>query len=269
MNSTGRFLTGSVLDRIVASQCERWGVSIPDTPRVARSIQPLGVESSAFLSSLNCKRGNAVIAEVKLGSPRLGDLRGRVNPERVATSYRAAGAACLSVVVEEAHFFGSYDLARRCRDASGLPLLAKDFLVSERQLDRAADAGASAVLLIARLLNREELSLWATAARQRGLVPLVELHDTAELERLVGQSWEVLGINQRDLASFDVSQDRALTLREKLPKGSIAVAESGIRSRRDIEVLAAGGFDAFLVGETLLLSQDPGAKLLELLGERG
>lgn len=262
---SGVLSSPSVLERIVAAQYVRWGVAAPETP------SPLGnsgmIEDSPFLAALHAQRGNAIIAEVKLGSPRLGDLRERLDPERIASTYRSAGAACLSVVVEEAHFFGSYDLAARCREAAELPLLVKDFLVSERQLDCAAQAGASAVLLIARLFNREQLAAWAEAVRQRGMVPLVELHDLDEVERIADAPWELLGVNQRDLSSFEVSRDRALRLRQLLPEKALAVAESGIHAREDIEVLQAGGFDAFLIGESLLLSKDPGKKLRELLGE--
>lgn len=258
--------SASLLDRIVEVGRLRWGPGPPAPRARERPRSSIGVDRSAFLAAITGRRGRAIIAEVKLGSPRLGDLRDRIDPEKVARAYARNDAAALSVVVEEDFFFGSYELARRCRDASGLPLLAKDFLVSERQLDRAVEAGASAVLLIVRLYRPEELLAWADAARDRGLVPLLELHEAAELKRLAGAQWEAVGVNQRDLATFDVSRQRALALRPALPADCLAVAESGIRTRADLLALAAGGYDGFLIGESLLLSADPGRKLRELLG---
>jgi indole-3-glycerol phosphate synthase len=207
-----------------------------------------------------------VIAEVKLGSPKLGSLAGRVDPERQAAAYAAAGAAALSVVVEEDFFYGSYELLSRCRAAAGLPAVAKDFVVSERQLDAAAAAGAAAVLLVVSIYGKGELTGWAAAARERGLVPLIEIHDTEDLAELGAADWELVGINSRNLRTFAVDLDRAIELRRRLPAGCLAVAESGIGSRADVERLAAAGFDAFLVGESLLLADDPAAKLRELLG---
>jgi len=207
-----------------------------------------------------------VIAEVKLGSPKLGSIADRVDPERQAEIYAASGAAALSVVVEPDFFFGSWELLARSARASGLPAIAKDFVVSERQLDEAAEAGAAAILLIAALHGREELAAWAGAARTRGLVPLVETHDEADLERLAGSAWELVGVNNRDLRTFEVDLERSGRMAERLPAGALRVAESGIAGRGDVERLAAAGFDAFLIGESLLLADDPAAKLAELLG---
>jgi indole-3-glycerol phosphate synthase len=226
---------------------------------------------SPFVEALEKRRGGAVIAEVKLGSPKLGSIAGRVEPERMARLYAEGGAAALSVVVEPDFFGGSYELLRRCREASALPVVAKDFLVSERQLDEAASAGADAVLLIAALCSVGELSEWGAAARARGLVPLVETHDAEEIARVVaaegpGREWELVGINNRDLRTFEVDLERSIALRSHLPADALAVAESGIESRSDVRKLATAGFDAFLIGESLLLADDPAAKLAELIG---
>jgi len=218
-----------------------------------------------FLVALAARRGGALIAEVKMGSPRLGSLAGRVDPERRARIYAEGGAAALSVVVEPEFFHGSYELLRRCRDASGLPAIAKEFVVSERQLDEAREAGADAVLLIAALCSGDELAAWAAAARARGLVPLVETHDEADLARLAGAEWELVGVNNRDLRTFEVDFDRAIRMAPRLPPGALRVAESGIATRGDRVALAAAGYDAFLVGESLLLADDPAAKLAELV----
>jgi indole-3-glycerol phosphate synthase len=169
-------------------------------------------------------------------------------------------------VVEPDFFFGSYDLLSRCKEASGLPAIAKDFVLDERQVEWAREAGADAVLLIAALHDRDTLRELANAARSRGLVPLVETHDAEDLEKLGGaDDWELVGINNRDLRTFAVDLENSIALAPLAPPGALRVAESAIRDRGDIERLRAAGFDAFLIGETLLLSDDPGMTLEELL----
>jgi len=255
-------VAASLLERIVARRRERLGVAAGEPPPTSGGA-PAALENR-FLAALAARRGRGIIAEVKLGSPRLGSLAGRFDPAVQAAAYAAAGAAALSVVVEPDFFFGSYELLSACRAASGLPAIAKDFVVSARQLDWAGEAGADAVLLIAALYSPRELRGWATAARARGLVPLVETHAAAELAALEGAAWELVGINNRDLATFAVDLERSIALRPRLPAGALAVAESGIASGADVARLRAAGFDAFLVGETLLTAADPGAKLREL-----
>ena len=228
---------------------------------------PLTATTNRFLAALAAAPEPAVIAEIKMGSPRLGSLAGRFDPEEVARSYAAAGAAALSVVVEPDFFGGSYELLARCRAASGLPALAKDFVVHPVQLERARAAGADAVLLIAALYDRAELTALAGRARRLGLAPLIETHATADLDLLAGAGWELVGINHRDLRTFEVDLDRSAALLPRLPAGALKVAESGIASAADVARLAAAGFDAFLVGESLVLAPDPAAKLRALRGE--
>jgi indole-3-glycerol phosphate synthase len=225
----------------------------------------LAEDENPFLAALASRPGRAVIAEVKMGSPRIGSLVGRVDPEEQARLYRAHGAAALSVVVEPEFFHGSYELLARCREASGLPAIAKDFVVDPVQLRWAREAGASAVLLIAALHHAAELRRLAGLARGLGLVPLVETHDEGDLERLAGVAWELVGVNNRDLRTFEVDLARSEALAPRLPEGALRVAESGIGSGADVERLRRAGFDAFLVGESLLLADDPAAKLRELL----
>lgn len=222
-----------------------------------------------FVESLWARRGRAVIAEVKLGSPRLGSLEERVDPERQARLYAEHGAAALSVVVEPDFFFGSYELLTRCRRAAGLPTLAKDFVLDARQLEWARAAGADAVLLIAAILSTAQLHELAQQARRLGLQPLVECHSPADVQKLAGRSWELVGINSRDLTTFDVSLRHSIDLLSILPAGMLRVAESGIRSGADVARLAEAGFDAFLVGESLLLADDPAARLRDLVSHAG
>lgn len=254
-----------VLRRIVARRREAVGgggvgVAAPDAAPAL-----LTPDSNPFLASLAARRGRAVIAEVKMGSPRIGSLAGRVEPEGQARLYADHGAAALSVVVEPDFFFGSYELLARCRGASGLPAIAKDFVVDPVQLDWALEAGASAVLLIAALYGAAELRDLAARARALGLVPLVETHSEADLALLDGASWELVGVNNRDLRTFEVDLDRSVSLVPRLPAGALRVAESGIGSTADVARLRDAGFDAFLVGESLLLADDPATKLRELV----
>ncbi len=237
---------------------------------------PAGAPGRRFLDAISARRGAAVIAEIKMGSPRLGDLRGRFDPVARAVTYAEAGAACLSVVVEPDHFFGGYDLLAECAAASGLPALAKDFVVSDVQLAWARDAGASAVLLIAALHEAAELRRLAGLARGLGLVPLIETHDCADFGKLRPMAhdgdeeddadWELVGINHRDLRTFEVDLERGADRVGRLPASALKVAESGIRAGADVAKLRRAGFDAFLIGERLVLSGDPAAALAELLG---
>jgi indole-3-glycerol phosphate synthase len=256
----------AILGEIVARRRERYRVTAgtPALPDASPARHPR-VQDNAFVARLAARRGQAVIAEVKLGSPRLGAIAGRVDPERQAAAYAEAGAAALSVVVEPDFFGGSFDLLRRCRRASGLPAIAKDFVVDRRQLDEACEAGADAILLVAALYDGGELGFWASEARTRGLAPLVELHDPGELAKLEGGDWEMVGVNNRDLRTFEVDLGRSIALAPLLPGGALHVAESGIADRAQVETLRGAGFDAFLIGESLLLAEDPGARLRELL----
>jgi indole-3-glycerol phosphate synthase len=254
-----------VLRRIVARRREvvgGGGVAVA-APEGATEI--LSPEDNPFLAALAARRGRAVIAEVKMGSPRIGSLVGRVDPEAQARLYADGRAAALSVVVEPDFFFGSYELLARCRAASGLPAIAKDFVVDPVQLEWAREAGASAVLLIAALYPAAELRGLAARARALGLVPLVETHSPEDLDRLDGAAWELVGVNNRDLRTFEVDLARSMAMVPRLPPGALRVAESGIGGAADVAVLREAGFDAFLVGESLLLADDPAAKLRELV----
>ncbi|MEO8195814.1 MAG: indole-3-glycerol phosphate synthase TrpC [Thermoanaerobaculia bacterium] len=257
-----------ILQRIVAARRERLGVS-PSTHAPFSFTGSFSLADSLanpFVAALAARRGRAVIAEVKMGSPRLGSLAGRFDPERQAATYAAAGAAALSVVVEPDYFFGSYELLAACKAACGLPAIAKEFVVDLRQLDWAVAAGADAILLVAALYSAPELAGWAGAARERGLAPLVETHDASDLELLSGNEWEMVGVNNRDLRTFAVDLEHSIRMRSRLPPGALAVAESGIATRGDVERLRAAGFDAYLVGESLLLCENPAEKLGELFG---
>jgi len=239
---------------------ETSGVPVP------REGDPRTPDDNAFLKALTARRGRAIVAEVKMGSPSLGPLKDWVDPLEQARIYAQRGASALSVVVEPDFFHGSYDLLAECRDASGLPAIAKDFLVDPLQLWWAKRAGADAVLLIAALYTREELLGYARMARGLGLVPLIETHDREDLALLAGEPWELVGINNRDLRTFEVDLEHSLSLLPDLPAEALKVAESGISGGDVVTRLSEAGFDAFLIGEALLTAADPGAKLAEMVG---
>ncbi len=220
--------------------------------------------NNRFLGALDKQRGRAVIAEVKMGSPSLGSLAGRFDPLTQARAYAEHGATALSVVVEPDFFHGSYELLAACTDASGLPAIAKDFIVDPLQLQWARRAGAHAVLLIAALYPRRELVEYARLTRSYGMVPLIETHELSDLMKLGDDVWELVGVNNRDLRSFEVEITTSLSLLPSLPPSALKVSESGIRSVADVDTLRDAGFDAYLIGEALLLAEDPAAKLREL-----
>jgi indole-3-glycerol phosphate synthase len=178
----------------------------------------------------------------------------------------AGGAGAVSGVVEEEHFFGSYELLERCVAATDLPVLAKDFVIDPVQLDWAAEAGAKAVLLIAALHSPGDLAALADYARRIELVPLIETHDRQDLEVLGSAGWELVGVNNRDLRTFEVDLEHSVGMVESLPAGALRVAESGLSQPEDLVRLSRAGFDAFLIGESLLLADSPVDELRRLLG---
>jgi indole-3-glycerol phosphate synthase len=207
-----------------------------------------------------------VIAEFKRKSPSRGVLRTDLHPVRVAQAYEIAGAAALSVLTEEESFGGSLDDLQQARSATLLPALRKDFIVDPYQVWESWIAGVDALLLIVAVLSDGELkSLIATAA-ETGLDTLVEVHEAAELARALDAGARIVGVNNRDLATFEVSLDTSLGLVGSIPDDVLAVAESGISSPSHVRRLRDAGFDALLVGEHLMVAADPAAALEGLLG---
>jgi indole-3-glycerol phosphate synthase len=201
--------------------------------------------------------GVAVIAEVKRRSPSKGDLFAGLDPAALARQYEAGGAACLSVLTDRDFFGGSPDDLRAARAACALPVLRKDFTVSAHDVCDARLMGADAVLLIAAALDDVELADLAALAGRLDLDVLVEVHDEAELARAVAVGADLVGVNQRDLVTFEVDTARAVRVAPRMPEGVVRVAESGIASPADAAVLAGAGYHAVLVGEMLVTSGDP------------
>src|SRR4051794_12700530 len=201
----------------------------------------------------------AVIAEIKRRSPSKGDLAPDLVPDVLAKAYADGGASCLSVLTDADFFGGSPGDLADARAAVDLPVLRKDFTVTEADVCDARIMGADAVLLIVAALDDAELSAFHALAGEVGLDVLVEIHDEAELERALQVGAALVGVNQRDLVSFDVDHQRAERVGAAIPDGVVRVAESGVRDADDARRLAAAGFDAVLVGESLVRSGDPAA----------
>ena len=216
-----------------------------------------------FASSL-ARDGLSGIAEIKRRSPSMGDLRPDADPARLAAGYERAGAAAVSVLVDE-RFGGSWDDLRAARAASDVPLLAKGFFSTEQHLRTACEGGADAALLILRDLDDATAAALLTGAAALGLETLVEAHNGAELERAVALGAPVIGINARDLASFEIDRRAQLELVARTPRDRIVVAESGVWSRAQGAAAELAGADAILVGSALMRAPDPAAKLAELL----
>ncbi len=209
--------------------------------------------------------GLACIAEIKRRSPSKGDLDPTLQPDLVAKEYVAGGAACLSVLTDADFFGGAPADLVAAREASGLPTLRKDFTVSEADVADARLMGADAVLLIVAGLDDDELRRFSALAQALSLTALVEVHDGPELDRALRAEAQVIGVNQRDLKTFRVDHERACSLAARLPSEVVAVAESGIRDSDDARRLAEAGFDAILVGETLVRAGDRASELRSLI----
>lgn len=207
----------------------------------------------------------SVIAEVKRRSPSKGDLCPDLNPASLARTYEAAGASCLSVLTDEQFFGGSVSDLQAARDACALPVIRKDFTVSANDVVDARLMGADCVLLIAAALSPAELAEYHDIAMHVGLDALVEIHDEAELVAALDAGASLIGVNQRDLVTFQVDHDRAVRVGAAIPDGVTKVGESGVRDRRDAERLRIAGYDAILVGETLVTSNDTSTTLTSLI----
>jgi indole-3-glycerol phosphate synthase len=207
----------------------------------------------------------AVVAEIKRRSPSKGDLAAELDPAVVAKQYQEGGATCLSVLTDEPHFGGSAADLSTARGAVDLPVLRKDFTVDERDVCDARLMGTDAVLLIVAALDRGELRAFASLAYELGLDALVEVHDEREADVALDIGTTLLGVNQRDLTTFEVDTDRAVRVASSLPEDVVAVAESGITGPGDARRLVEAGYHAVLVGEHLVTSGDPAAAVRELV----
>jgi indole-3-glycerol phosphate synthase len=218
-----------------------------------------------FANALS-KPGINVIAELKRASPSLGVIRQEYDPISLAGSLERAGAAALSVLTEEDFFHGSLSDLKSASRASNIPILRKDFIIDPWQVWETRATGADAFLLIVAVLHDETLGDLIKLGRSLDIEPLVEVHSREELERALSVGARIVGVNNRDLRDFGVHLETSLELIELIPDECVAVSESGLRSHQDLMRLHNAGFDAFLIGEHLMTSRDPGVALKDLLG---
>ena len=253
------------LDRIIESHRERAAADSRDLAALKASAAS-APPARGFEAALRAGTRIAVIAEVKRSSPSKGRLNPDLDPAALAAAYEAGGASAISVLTDNGYFGGSESDLRAARDATSLPVLRKDFTVCTRDVLDARAMGADAVLLIVAALSDQELAEFLGLATSVGLDALVEIHDEEEASRALGAGATMVGVNQRDLFTFEVDTGRAARVAGSLPSGVCRVAESGIRDRSDVAVLAGAGFDAVLVGETFVRSAEPAAAVADLAG---
>jgi indole-3-glycerol phosphate synthase len=219
-----------------------------------------------FRAALSATDRLAVIGEIKRRSPSKGDLNAGLDPAELARTYERGGAACLSVLTDEEFFGGSVADLQTARGACSLPVIRKDFTVCGHDVADARIMGADCILLIAAALEPDELGELHALAVDVGLDVLVEIHDEAELEVAMAADATLVGVNQRDLVTFRVDHDRAVRVGNVIPDTVVRVAESGVRGPADAHALHQAGFDAILVGETLVTSGDPATAIADMIG---
>ncbi len=242
---------------------EKAGVKEEFAAAIARRPAALSLKAA-----LDGCPGTAIIAEVKLASPSKGDLGLDWDPVELAQIYQNNGAAAISVLTEVAFFKGDPDFIRRMRPVIRLPILRKDFILEAIQVWESAALGADALLLIVSLLRPEELQALLALTHSLGLEALVEVHTAAEMATALDAGAKLIGINSRNLHTFEMFPDLALELAPLAPPEVTLVAASGLRTRADVERYEAAGIRAFLIGETLVTQADPGEKLREFLGDK-
>lgn len=256
-----------ILDDIVARKKERL------IELKSKSIQAK-LEKAATLASkprdftAALKQGGkpAVIAEIKKASPSAGEIRPNFEVAEIAKGYERAGAAAISVITEEDFFHGKLSYLTEVKTAVSLPILCKDFIIDPIQVVAARAAGADALLLIAAILEQSSLLELLAMARDLSMACLVEVHNEEEMERVLTTDARIIGINNRNLRTFQVSLDTTFRLRPSIPSDRLVVSESGIQEQSDVQSLASAAVDAVLVGTSLMRAEDPEAKLRELLG---
>ncbi len=255
-----------VLEQIVARTRQRLAGAAVDVEdvRLAAREQARRRTPHAFSSALRANGVN-VIAEIKSASPSAGSIVPDPKVEEIAAEYARGGAAAISIVTEPEFFLGSREWIARAKESANLPVVMKDFIVEPSQLLTAAAAGADAVLLLASLLSSKQIARFIELLDEFAIDALVEVHDEAELDRAIEAGSRLIGVNNRDLRTFNVDLATAEKLAKRMPADVTRVAESGIRNRQDVDRLRNAGFHAFLVGESLLRQNDRAAAVRSLV----
>ena len=258
----------TILDKIVATK--RHEVAHAKQHRPLASLQQQ-LEAAPpvrdFRAALEASGTIKLIAEVKKASPSAGVIRSDFDPVAIAGIYESHGASCLSVLTDETYFQGSLDYLQKVRNSVSIPVLRKDFIIDPYQLVEARLAGADAVLLIAECLSPDHLAQLHQQCAALGMTPLVELYDPNNLPAVLQCGTQLIGVNNRNLHTFEVDLQHTIRLRQQIPTDRLLVGESGIRTRDDVLLLQQAGVDAILVGETLMRQQDIGRAVDELLGQ--
>ncbi|MFL9813348.1 indole-3-glycerol phosphate synthase TrpC [Stutzerimonas sp. VN223-3] len=258
----------TVLEKIIARKYEevaerRGRVSLAELERLAAAADPVRGFAQSLQEQVRNKQP-AVIAEVKKASPSKGVLREDFVPANIAKSYEAGGATCLSVLTDIDFFQGADEYLQQARAACKLPVIRKDFMVDPYQVIEARALGADCILLIVAALEDAQMAELADVAKAQGLDVLVEVHDGAELERALRLETPLVGINNRNLHTFELSLDTTLDLLPRIPHDRVVVTESGILHRADVELMEINEVYAFLVGEAFMRAEQPGAELQRL-----
>jgi len=258
-----------ILDKILADKYleveeRKPSLSLHELMDAASCAAPPRDFTQALSSS---KSGNIrLLAEVKKASPSKGLIRPDFDPVAIAKTYEASGASAISVLTDEKYFQGHADYLKAVRAAVSLPVLRKDFIVDPYQIYEARAWSADAILLIVAALSKDRLSEYMALAASLGMASLVEVHTDQELDTALDINAIIIGVNNRNLQTFETSLDTTIDLASRIPSGKVIVSESGIFSRDDVEYLMSAGVDAILVGESLMREPDPGVKVKELLG---
>ena len=262
-----------ILQRILAVKAKEVASAKTHHPlsamRIAAAAMP---EPRDFAGALRAKIAvgeAAVIAEIKKASPSRGVLREDFDPAAIAASYAGHGAACLSVLTDEQFFQGSAEYLRLARNACTLPVLRKDFMLDAYQVYEACAMGADCILLIVAALNPRRMQELAAIATDLGMAVLVEVHNSVELDRALELKTPLIGVNNRNLHTFETRLDVTLGLLKRIPPDRIVITESGILQPADVSLMRDNGVDCFLVGEAFMRAPDPGAELARLFGASG
>ena len=261
-----------ILNTIISTKREEIAAALPQRPlsAVRAAAEALSGDRRDFVAALRAKHAlgqAAVIAEIKKASPSKGVIREDFIPADIAQSYAEHGAACLSVLTDRQFFQGSPDYLKQARASCDLPVLRKDFMVDPYQVYEARAMGADCILLIAACLADAQMAELEAIARGMDMAVLVEVHDAEELQRALQLKTRLVGINNRNLRSFEVSLDTTLGMLKDVPADRLLVTESGILARADVQRMRAAGVHAFLVGEAFMRAEEPGEALAELFGD--
>jgi indole-3-glycerol phosphate synthase len=259
----------TILDKIVATkrgEIDRAKIARPERELRARLVDASAVRD--FFAALAAEGPIRLIAEVKKASPSAGVIRTDFDPVAIAKTYAGHGAACISVLTDEQYFQGRLEYLTQIRAAVSVPVLRKDFILDTYQLVEARVAGADAVLLIAECLDDCNLRKLFNETIELGMTPLVELYEPANLSRVLEAGATLIGVNNRNLHTFEVDLEHSIRMRREVPEDCVLVAESGIKTHADVERLESAGVNAILVGESLTREADIGAAVDRLLGRR-